>query len=472
MKRTGFISILIATLLVIQYFCFPVFATASEDASVLYGCHSIDAQVPLLGEQQLVENARAMILFDANSDTLLYAWNADERMYPASLAKIVTAIVVIEQGTMADLVTVTADTLATIPEDAARYGFSAGEVISVEALLYCMMVDSANDAAAILANYLCGTEEAFAAEMNRFAEELHCKDTNFVNPHGLHDDQQYTTARDITRILSAALKNELFREIFETVYYTMPATNMSGERWISTGNYLMNKDKDKVEIYYDPRVTGGRTGVTTDGERCIASTARKGELELISIIMGSKSSYNEGGLTNSFGGYQETSDLLDYGFDGLKTAQIFYEDQAVRQCKVVNGDTDLVLGSQVSLSTILPQGVKQTNLTYRYTDSVSAFEAPIEKGMKLSNLEVWYGNICIAQADLYAMNHVPTQQSVKSVVQDPNKASGWTTALKIIGLCLAVLIIAVIIYKVLYKVRLTIANARKRRHRKNRRRSR
>lgn len=472
MKKTGFIGILLAALLVIQCFCFPVFATDNEDASVLYGCHSIDAQVPLLGEQQLVENARSMILFDANSDTLLYAWNADERMYPASLAKIVTAIVVIEQGTMTDSVTVTAEALATIPKDAVRYGFSPGEVISVEALLYCMMVDSANDAAAILANYLCGTEEAFAAEMNRFAEELHCKDTNFVNPHGLHDDEQYTTARDITRILSAALKNDLFREIFETVYYTMPATNMSGEIWISTGNYLMNKDKDKVEIYYDPRVTGGRTGVTTDGERCIASTAREGELELISIVMGSKSSYNEGGLTNSFGGYQETSDLLDYGFDGLRTAQIIYEEQAIRQCSVVNGDTDLVLGAQVSLSTILPQGVKQTNLTYRYTDSVSAFEAPIEKGTKLSNLEVWYGNICIAQADLYALNRVQTQRSVKSVIQDPDNPGTWTTVLTIVGICLLVLIVAVVVYKVFRKVKATIANARKRRHRKNRRRSR
>jgi len=226
--------------------------------------------------------------------------------------------------------------------------------------------------------------------------------------HGIHDDAQVTTARDVAKILNAAMENEQFAQLFCTINYTVPATNRSAARNLITGNYLIsNENKDSVRIYYDGRVTGGRTGVANDGTRCIATTAESGELSVISVVLGAKSVYHEDGYSVSvFGGYNETSKLLDHTFDGHRSGQVISKDQAIVQCRVINGDSMVVLGSDRSVYTMLPEGFETKQLDYRYSHSGESFHAPIEKGTVLSKLEIWNGQQCIAQADLYAMNGV------------------------------------------------------------------
>ena len=191
-------------------YCFPAFAIEDEtapvtdveiqDASVTEGCHTIEAQRGILGERQLVTNCTAAFLFEYSSDTLMYSWNGDMQIVPASLVKIMTALIAIEQGDLADQVTVHTASFSSLPHDAAMIRgpmLKDGEIFSLEDMLNMMMLASGNDAAIVIAEHISGTQAAFVEEMNRYAEELGCKDTNFTNVHGMHDANQYSTCREL-----------------------------------------------------------------------------------------------------------------------------------------------------------------------------------------------------------------------------------------------------------------------------------
>lgn len=449
-----------------------VFATeAVTDASVVSGCSTLDGQVPLLGNQLLVNNTSSAILYETGTDTLLYAYNADAQLPPASLLKILTALIAIEKGNMTDVVTVQAEVLNTLASDAVVVELLEDEVVTVQDLLYCMMVGSGNDAAVVLADHVLGSQEAFVAEMNRYALELGCTGTNFTNVHGLHDDQQYTTARDVARILAKAIQNEQFCEVFGANYYTVPATNKSEARNLVSQNYLMNNDKDIN--YFDSRATGSRTGVANDRSRCIASTAKVGEMNLICIVMGSKSVYADDGYTvRVYGGYDETTKLFDLGFKGYKAAQILHPGQVIQQLNVVNGSSDVTIGTRESATTVIPSNTDDNTLSYRYINETN-LTAPIQEGDKVSTLQIWIGNVCVAQTDLFAMNTVlPSDNPFGSVDADGNGVGFGRILLYLVGTVLVIALILLICLIVLRAIRITKAKQQSRRNRRNRRRSR
>lgn len=443
MKRNRVTRILLCLLLIGSMLLLPFHANAqdiNQDASVMSGCNSADAKQPLLGMSQLVTNASAVFMYETTSDTLLYAWEPDLSVEPASLVKIMTAYVAVEQGTLTDAVTVTQAVLDTVPEDAVRTGLLVGEVLTLEQLLYCMMIDSCNDSAAIIAEHVGGTQADFVALMNAKAEELRCSGTYFTNPHGIYDPNQYTTVRDMGKILSAAMKNEDFATIFSTVYYTVDATNKSEERNLTTGNHLMCVDD--MEIYFDNRVTGGRTGVAQDSTRCLATTAESNGMEVVCILVGSSSVYKEDGYTIfSYGGYTETTTLLDHAFDGYYSANILYEDQVLTQRAVLNGSAAVSLGCVSSASTVLPEGVTFNQLNIKYVNGTSELTAPINKGDVVCGVEIWYGGLCVAYTDLYALNGVTIAEEI--VVREDGGGNIWWIVLLIV-LAVATLAVGVL----------------------------
>jgi D-alanyl-D-alanine carboxypeptidase (penicillin-binding protein 5/6) len=176
------------------------------------------------------------------------------------MVKLMTALVALEKGDLSDEVTVTKRALNLLTAGAATAGLVAGEELTLEQLLYCLMVGSANDAALVIAEHIGGNQDIFVAMMNQKAEELGCTGTHFSNAHGLHDEETYTTARDICRITDAALENEVFRAMFTMESYTVPATNKSEERVLWTTNHMMSTHTRRD--YFDSRVTGGKTCVT------------------------------------------------------------------------------------------------------------------------------------------------------------------------------------------------------------------
>lgn len=443
-------------------------ATSPDDSIVAANtCHTLDADSTLLGTGKLIENAKAAILYEATSETLMYAWNADEKMYPASLVKILTALIAVENGKLEDTVTVTESAIASLPIDAVSADLVAGEQITLEDLLYCLLVGSANDAAVVIAEHISGSQNSFVQLMNQYAKDLKCAGTQFTNAHGLHNADQYTTARDAARILSAAIKNDVFRSIFTAAKHTVPATNKSEERSLGSNNALLDPSS---KLYYDARVIGGRTGVTEDGRRCIATAAESNGMLLISVVMGSETEYQEDGYSAiRVGGYHETTALLDAGFTGYKCAQILFADQTLRQCEVIDADSDVVLGPHVSVSAVLPETVNAADLTMRYADT--AFRAPIEAGQKLSTVQIWHGNVCVAQTELYAMNSVGMSNSVQLVEDSDNKQGGFSIAIWILlGIGVAAALLYVLIRFARW-IRITLSNHRSKRYRRSRRRS-
>lgn len=450
-------------------------ATATEEAqpaaetTVYSGCTTLDASQSLLGAERLVTNAGSVILYETTSQTLMYAWNADEKVDPASLVKIMTGYIVADRGVMTDAVTVRQEVLDSVSIEAATIGLMADEVLTVEQLLNCMLVSSANDAAAVLADYISGGQVAFVELMNSYAKELGCTQTQFTNAHGLYDANQYSTARDLARILDAAMKNDVFRTVFGTVYYTIPATNKSPVRELVSGNFHMCTDD--VKGYYDDRVIGGRTGITDAGERNLATVAQNHNMELLCILLGAESELAENSnYVVVYGGYRETSSVLDKGFHGLQLTQVIREDQVITQQSVLNGECDVVLGPVDSVFAIMPDTLTMDDLTLKVSAG-AAISAPIQKGEIVSEVEIWYNNLCVATTQLYAMNSVDVLQTQVTEQDTQNNSGGWPDIWTILIVIVAVALVVVIL-RIAGSTRRRRSANRSRQYRKDRRRSR
>ncbi|MBQ5415002.1 MAG: D-alanyl-D-alanine carboxypeptidase, partial [Firmicutes bacterium] len=179
----------------------------------------LGAWVPAFAESEVPDvTAKAVLVMDLTTGDILYENNADERMYPASITKILTGILVIENVSLG--ATLTADDEVAVVEPTALR-MKTGEKINAKDALYCMLVASCNDLAELFAKHISGSVQEFAKLMNQKAEEIGCTSSHFTNPHGLHDDDHYTTARDLAKIVSYCMKNDLFREIVKLPEYTI-----------------------------------------------------------------------------------------------------------------------------------------------------------------------------------------------------------------------------------------------------------
>lgn len=418
-----------------------VLAEEQTDTSMINGGHTLEAGKPVLGTTELVENAQAALLYETTTQTLMYAQNADEPIYPTSFVKIMTAYVACCEGKLDDAVVVSEDVVASLPTGAASVGLKVGEIVTLRDLLYCMMLSSANDAAAVIAIHLSGSQMAFAEKMNQYAADLGCTGTNFVNAHGLHDAAQLTTARDMARILSAALSNENFYGIWTATSYEMPETNKTDIRYMKVSNYLQSSST--VEVYYDERVTGARTGVMETGNRSIACTAEQNGMQLISIVMDSKSTMSDDGKRiKVYGAYPETKTLLDAALNGYKKVQLLYDGQALCQLPVENGECDVILGSPISAGVIIPSSAGIDDLTFQYNNVNDPLQAPISAGERLSVLEIWYNGACLLQTELFAQNRVLVPVSDSSADQDKkvekSGGSGFVKTLLIVAVVISV----------------------------------
>lgn len=443
---------------------------AGEDASVVSGCRTLDGKMPLWGTSQLMPTSGAIMFYEVNSDTVVYSWNPDELMEPASLVKIMTCLLAVENADIKDKITVTSTALSSVDAIFHTLGLQAGEEVTLEQMLYCMMVGSANDAAAVIAEHVGGSVTQFVAMMNQRAKEIGCTSTNFVDPTGLAGSGQQTTARDMAKIVNEAIKNQLFCEFFSATLYTLPATNLSEAREVNTTNYLMTPG---MIAFYDERVTGGRTGITNDRKRCLASTAESGDLEFITIILGAVPTYNEAGTkTTRFGNYEDTRDLIKMAFQDHHIVQVFREDQILNQYAVTNGASQLSVGPSTSVITMLPSDVTMNDLTVRYVMGAKTAAAPVKEGEEIDTVQLWYKNVCIAQSPLTAKNSVAEYITEEEETSAIANTEGLSKALIIIGIILGfVLCVAGALY-VVQMVRMAAVRAQHRRRRKNRRRSR
>ena len=241
-------------------------------------------------------------LFDISNYETLYAKNVHEKLYPASTTKILTAYVVLKHGQLEDVVTITSENIA-LESDSSHCGLKAGDKISVKELLYGLMLKSANDAANALADYVSGSTDNFAELMNKEAKLLGATNSHFMNAHGLHHEEHYTTVYDLYIIFQNALKNDMFREISGTMTHTASYLDSSGTpvsvQWDNTMQYF-TRNKIPPE---GTTVLAGKTGTTSKAQSCLVllSENQAGE-EFISIILKAQ---DRGVL------YEEMNDLLE-----------------------------------------------------------------------------------------------------------------------------------------------------------------
>ncbi len=249
--------------------------------------------------------AEGGIVMDADTGTVLYGKNAHTPYYPASITKILTALIVIERCDLDEMVTFSHNAVYNVEEGSKSAGLDEGDVLSVRDCLYALLLQSANEAANALAEHVAGSVESFAELMNARAASLGCQDSHFSNPSGLNDPNHYTSAYDMALIGRAALNNETFMGIDSTLYYDLPPTkwNREGLR-IYPGHKMIKKNMPE---YYSGAL-GGKTGYTSLAGNTLVTFARRDGMTLVAVILNGHSSH-----------YKDTKALLNFGFKNFLT---------------------------------------------------------------------------------------------------------------------------------------------------------
>ena len=335
------------------------------------------------------------------SETVLYTKNPDDILYPASLTKLMTvllAVEAVEAGSvkLTDMVTAQDDLYFDVSADSSSVYMSAGETMSLENLLYCAMVASANETCNVIANYVGGSVSEFVEMMNRRAGELGCDRTHFVNTHGLQDSDHYTTARDLSRILREASRHELIMQISNTVTYTVPDTNMSAERKLENTNSLINPTNPIYPGDYGYEYAKGvKTGHTSDAGYCLATTAEKDGVQLLCVIMKAEA-YELEDKSMFYGSFADARTLFMWGFDNFSYQEIVKSTEIISDMPVTMGaDAQTVaIRPSTSITAFLPNDVDLASFERTVTiyptggETEGTLTAPVSAGQTVGEISV------------------------------------------------------------------------------------
>ena len=391
--------------------------------------------------------AKAALLLDQNTGKIVYGKNEHEELYPASLTKIMTALLVlraVDEGklTMDQSVTASESAFETLHDDGSSAGIKAGEILTVRQLLQCLLIVSANEAGTILAEAVSGSVSAFVEEMNAEAEALGCENTHFVNPTGLHDPQHYTSAWDLSLIATEALKYPDFLTICDSIKEIIPATNLSPERVLRTTNYLL--DTWRALGYRYRNAHGIKTGSTSDAGYCLVSSAEKGELRFLSVVMGCERVVDASGKAD-VKSFSETKRLFEWGFENFsyKTVQSVNDMLASLPVTLSQETNSVVLHPAEDVVVLLPNVLSADDLKRVIRFEKESAEAPVQAGEVLAEAVLSYGDTEYAVIPLVALNDIDASRSlvllaqVKAVLAKPIVK---IAVILVVGLLLALLI--------------------------------
>ncbi|BAH44006.1 peptidase S11 family protein precursor [Brevibacillus brevis NBRC 100599] len=279
---------------------------------------------------------QSAILIDATTGQVLFEKNPHEKLYPASITKIATGIYAIEKGNLDDTVTVSKKARR---EEGTRVYLEEGEKITLRNLLYGLLMNSGNDAGTAIAEHMSQTTERFAVDLNAYLKEkVGVTETNFANPHGLHDPNHYTTAADMAKISRYAMKNPVFREIVGTK--RLP---WHGQTWETV---LVNHNKLLREY---EGATGIKNGFTDQAMHTLVGSAKRGETELIAVTMKASTSANA---------YKDIKKLLDFGFQGFETKFIAKKGDSFSEVAVPGNTSVVTFTAKEDLYATVPKGVE------------------------------------------------------------------------------------------------------------------
>lgn len=313
------------------------------------------------------------IMIDGGSGRILYEKNAEEPRDPASITKIITCLLTLENMDLNDEVTITHDPVTT----GQNIALKKGETLKVKDLLYALMLHSSNDAAEVLAIAVGGDFDTFAEMMNERAKECGAKNTTFHNPNGLNPDGQehnWTTAYDISMMAREAMKNPTFRKLVTTTHYKIPATNLSKERKLKSTNPCLG--------VYDG-ITGVKTGTSKTAGFCFCGSAKRGNTELIAVSLNSGEDQR----------FTDVTKLMDYGFANYRTHTAEKGGKALKEVKVRRGDLHSVeAGLTQDLDLTLAKKDKGEGITTEVKLSEEKLTAPVKKGVQVGTVTAYDKN--------------------------------------------------------------------------------
>ena len=305
-KKRRFVSALMAFLMAFKVTAYATVSmtgpgvqetAAASDATAATGTATSGTGTSTVAEPTI--QSEGAVVMDAATGTVLYGKNQNTRYYPASITKLMTALLVLENCQLGDTVTFSKTATENLEAGAVSLKLTEGDKLTVEQCLYGLLLKSANEVANGLAEKVSGSVSGFASLMNQKAAALGCTGTHFVNPNGLNDTNHYTTPYDMALIARAAFQNDTLRKIDTTLSYKFPATKNAGERTITMGHKMMYSTDSR----YYPGIIGGKTGYTSKAGNTLVTGAEKNGVRLIAVVMKSKSTH-----------YADTKALLDYGF--------------------------------------------------------------------------------------------------------------------------------------------------------------
>lgn len=363
--------------------------------------------------------AKSAVLYSVTTDEMLFSKDADKKMSPYSITKLMTCIIAVDN---LDL-----DTKVKVTADAAELGESTmflteGEVVTVEQLLYGTLIMSGNDSAYMLAIATCGDEDDFVNMMNKKAEELGCKNTHFVNPHGLKDEDHYTTANDFLLIAREAFENETIRKIAGTKKFKMPATNISEAWTMETHTDLLTKKGSGV--------VAGKTGYWEDDDCTVALLYDKKGLSQILVMLGDKIKKRP----------KDAKALFEYGTQKIVTIEAINPGEVLKTTLVKHGATNRVGGYADKQVLAYPVSGQESDVIRKVVFN-DGLEAPISKGDEIGR--------CVVSVDGKVLAELP-------VLADQDIEVGWFPSYLyitnnqsiLLGGVLALLIIILILRKI------------------------
>ena len=401
--------------------------------------------------------SESAVLIDADTGQVLFEKEMDKQQFPASITKIITVTLALENGKMADTITMSDEAVFSVARNTSHIALTPGEEITLEQAAYAAMMVSANDACNGIAEYVSGSIPEFAKLMTEKAKEWGAKGTQFNNANGLKDDQHYTTAYDMAMIMRHALTNETFRKIIGTKTYDMPPNNKQKDTRHFTNQHSMLTDPK----FEDPGIIGGKAGYTTAAKYTLVTAAERDGVTLIAVVMKSPKLNDK---------YKDTSALLDYGFENFSRVEIPPKDLKQDELSATSaaGEAETVsLSMEEGIQFLLHKNVNKKDVIQKL-DVPEPFTQDSVATMTLSlpeNVTCMYRQIGVfpyAHEIVAAMSPVETEEQVRKhpVLQ----------ALKIIGIVLAVIVGGfLVLVLVLYIRKRLYYRKRRRRGRYNRR---
>lgn len=345
--------------------------------------------------------AKGAVLLSLDTDEILYSKNLDGKVYPASLAKLLSAIVVIENTPDLDkeMITMTqAAEYEILGTGASVVGFKVGEQVTAREALAALLIHSGGDCAIAIAHHYGGDSAGFMKMVNAKAQEIGMKNSKFGNPVGLHDENTYTTVNDLILLTKYALKYDIIMEIANQPRYTMKPTNMSGERHLATTNMLI----DNTTAYYYTFADGLKTGFTDEAGRCLISTATYNGYKYLCILTGCKNDWN-----NRIE-FLETANLYRWAFNNFSYKTIIEATEPITELPVrLSAETDFVsLYANKPLRAIFPDKADLSTVKIIPKIDYKSIDAPVKKGTVLGSAQVIYAEQVIGNVELVAGSDV------------------------------------------------------------------